>query len=304
MRLCVVSDGNHMKALVTGGSGFLGSHIADELVRQGQEVVVLDLEAPASGDRGFILADIRDTQAVSDAMIGCDAVFHCAAIADLDRARDMPRLAIEVNVLGTLTALEAAGSAGVQRFMLASSVYVFSNGGSVYRTTKQAAERLVEDLSHQLGLRSTILRFGSLYGPRADPQNAILRLVTQAVNDRRIDFWGDGTEIREYVHITDAASLAVAALDPKYAEEAIHITGRERISTLELLQMIDEMLGGGIEIKLSNEPFEGRYRLTPYSFTANKGRRLVGDTYVDLGLGLLEAIKASSEQNPIENFES
>ena len=68
--------------------------------------------------------------------------------------------------------------------------------------------------------------------------------------------------------------------------------------------MIDEILGGGIEIKLCNEPFEGRYRLTPYSFRANQGRRLVGDTYVDLGLGLVEAIKASSEQNPMENFYS
>ena len=304
VRHCLMSEVNPSRILVTGGSGFLGSHIVDALLMRGHEVVVLDLEPPASEDRSFILADIRDTQAVNDAMIGCDAVFHCAAIADLDRARDLPRLALEVNVLGTLTALEAAGAAGVRRFMLASSVYVFSNGGSVYRTTKQAAERLVEDLSPQLGLRSTILRFGSLYGPRADPQNAILRLVTQAVNDRRIDFWGDGTEIREYVHITDAASLAVAALDPKYGEEALHITGRERVSTLELLQMIDEILGGGIEIKLCNEPFEGRYRLTPYSFTANKGRRLVGDTYVDLGLGLVEAIKASSEQNPMENLKS
>ena len=302
MRFSVMSQTKPERILVTGGSGFLGSHVADELVKQGQEVVVLDLEPPASGDRSFILADIRDAHAVNNAMIGCDAVFHCAAIADLDKAREFPRLALEVNVLGTLTALEAAGAAGVQRFMFASSVYVFSNGGSVYRTTKQAAERLVEDFSPVLGLRSTILRFGSLYGPRADPQNAILRLVTQAVNERKIDFWGDGTEIREYVHITDAASLAVTALDPKYAEESLHITGRERVSTLELLQMIDEILGGGIEIKLCNEPFEGRYRLTPYSFTANHGRRLVGDTYVDLGLGLVEAIKASSEQNPVENF--
>ena len=300
----MIREGKQVKALVTGGSGFLGSHIADELVRQGREVVVLDLQAPSSLDRSFVLADIRDKQAVVDAMIGCDEVFHCAAIADIDKARDIPRLALEVNVLGTLTALEAAGSTGVKRFMLASSVYVFSNGGSMYRTTKQAAERLVEDLSHQLGLRSTILRFGSLYGPRAAPRNAILRLVTQAVNDRRIDFWGDGTEIREYVHITDAAALAVTALDLKYAEDAVHITGRERISTLELVYMIDEMLGGDIEINLCDEPFEGRYRLTPYSFMANKGRRLVGDTYVDLGLGLLEAIVASSEQNPLGNLKS
>lgn len=159
-------------------------------------------------------------------MQGCDAVYHCAAVADLDHARDDPRLAIDVNVLGTLTVLEAAAAAGVHHVMHASSVYVFSKGGSVYRTTKQAAENLVQDLAPSLDLDATILRFGSLYGPRADENNAILRLVTQAVTERRIDFWGDGSEIREYIHITDAAALAVDALDPRFAGQSLHITGQ------------------------------------------------------------------------------
>ncbi len=302
VRDCLMSEVNPPRVLVTGGSGFLGSHIVDALIMRGHEVVVLDVEEPDTENCDFINADIRDSDAVRQAVVGCHAVFHCAAIADLGKARDAPRIAVEVNILGTLSILEAAAEAGVSRFMHASSVYVFSKGGSVYRTTKQASEKLVVDLSYQLGLSSTILRFGSLYGPRADSQNAILRLITEAVQKRRIDFWGDGTEIREYVHITDAAALAVTALDPKYAEKALHITGRERLSTLELLQMIDEILGGGIEIVLRDEPFEGRYRLTPYSFETNIGYRLVGDTYVDLGLGLLEGIRAISEQNPIENF--
>ena len=291
------------RVLVTGGSGFLGSHIADELVRRGRQVVVLDLEAPEAVDREVVIADVRDADAVRAAMTGCEAVFHCAAIADLAGARDLPRLAIEVNVLGTLSVLEAAAATGTRRFMHTSSVYVFSRSGSVYRTTKKAAENLIQDLAGPMGIGATILRFGSLYGPRADEHNAILRLVKQAVTERRIDFWGDGSEIREYIHITDAAGLAVDALADDYVGQSLHITGRERLSTLELIQMINEMMGGDLEVSLQDEPFEGRYRLTPYSFEQNTGRRLTGETYVDLGLGLLEAIRAVSEQHSGEGLE-
>lgn len=287
-----------MRVLVTGGSGFLGSHICEELVRRGHHAISLDntpLESTVPGVE-FTVADIRDPDTVAEAITGCDAVFHCAAVADLELARDSPRLALEVNILGALSVLEAAKTAGVKRFMHASSVYVFSKGGSVYRTSKQAAENLVQDLAGPLGLDATILRFGSLYGPRADPGNAIRRLVTQAVTERRIDFWGDGTEIREYIHIRDAASLAVDALDDRFAGQSLHITGRERTSTLELLETINEMMGGDLEVSLRDVPFEGRYRLTPYSFEANTSRRLVSDTYVDLGLGLLESIRDISDQ--------
>ncbi len=285
-----------MRVLVTGGAGFLGSHICDELIRRGHEVVVFDLHDPNAGDREIVIANICDSAAVQMAMDGCDAVFHCAAIADLDRARELPRQAIDVNVLGTLSVLEAAAVTGTRRLMYASSVYVLSRAGSIYRTTKQAAENLIQDLAGAMEIDATILRFGSLYGPRADDRNAILRLVTQAVSERRIDFWGDGTEIREYVHIRDAASLAVDALDESFAGQVLHITGRERIATLELLEMINEILGGQIDINLRDDPFEGRYRLTPYSFDISQGRRLVSDTYVDLGLGLLESIQEATER--------
>jgi len=284
-----------VKVLVTGGSGFLGSHICDELIRRGHDVVVVDQVEPVGCDRKFVRADVRDLGAMNAAMQECTAVYHCAAIADLDASRNSPRLAVDINVMGTLNVLEAAAQSGVSRVLHASSVYVFSKGGSIYRTTKQASENLVQDLSAQWGINATILRFGSLYGPRADLHNAIQRLVNQAVRERRIDFWGNGTEIREYVHITDAASLAVDALDDRFIGQSLHITGRERISTGDVMEMIKEMLGGDLEITMRDEPFEGRYRLTPYSFEANTGRRLTSETYVDLGLGLLEAIRAASD---------
>ncbi len=287
-----------MRVLVTGGSGFLGSHIADEAFLRGHKVRIFDnVSSPWLLDgQQEMLGDILDGTALSEACQECDAVFHCAAIADLQAARQNPRRAIEVNVLGTLSAMEAAAKAGVRRFVYASSVYVYSRSGSIYRTTKQAAENVVRDLSPDLGLQSTILRYGSLYGPRADPDNAILRLVTMAVSEQKIEFWGDGKEVREYIHIRDAAALSVDALSSDFAGVAVHITGRERLTTEEVIGVICETLGGGIAVSYSDEHFEGRYRLTPYSHTPDTGHRLVGNTYIDLGLGLLEQIRYVSDQ--------
>lgn len=286
-----------MRILVTGGSGFLGSHIVEELILRGHNVVSADLHPTAitNANLEYLSLDICDFEALSDALIDCDAIYNCAGIADLENARRDPRRAIEVNVLGTLNVIEAAFQRKVERLLQASSVYVFSREGSVYRTTKQAGENLIQDLCASRMIDATILRFGSLYGPRADANNAIRRLVTQAVNESRMDFWGDGSEVREYIHIRDAASLAADALDHKYVNQSLHITGRERVTTLEILETINEMLGGSVSISLEDKAFSGRYRLTPYSFESNTGKRLVGDSYVDLGLGLLEVIRGVAE---------
>jgi UDP-glucose 4-epimerase len=287
-----------MRILVTGGSGFLGSHIVEDLVLRGHNVVSADLY-PTSNEPEeyeYLKLDICHYDALSDAVRGCDAIYNCAGVADLEIARQNPRKAIEVNVLGTLNVIEAAFENGVSRLLQASSVYVFSRHGSVYRTTKQAGENLIQDLCATRKIEPTILRFGSLYGPRADAGNAIRRLVTQAVQENRMDFWGDGSEVREYIHIRDAASLAADALDDKYANQALHISGYERVTTLEILETINEMLGGSVAISLEDKAFSGRYRLTPYSFESNTGKRMVGQAYVDFGLGLLEVMRDLAEE--------
>lgn len=290
-----------MRILITGGSGFLGSHIADESIHRGHEVVIFD-QCPSSwrsADQHEVVGDILDFDALSNSMTDCDAVYHCAAVADLGEARRDPKTAVSVNVLGTLAVMQAAQASGVHRLLHASSVYVYSRSGSVYRTTKRAAENLVSDLSQEFGLRTTLLRFGSLYGPRADADNAILRLTTQAVTEGRMDFWGDGSEVREYIHIRDAAALALDALSPEFDGQALHITGRERLTSRELVETIAETLGGEIDITFKDEPFEGRYRLTPFNHEDTSGRRIVSSTYIDLGLGLLEQIRmVSDERDP------
>jgi len=179
-----------MRILVTGGGGFLGSHIVEELVLRDHSVVSADLYPSVSECQNceYLELDICDYEAVSDAVRGCDAIYNCAGVADLEIARQNPRKAIEVNVLGTLNVIEAAHEQNVSRLLQASSVYVFSRHGSVYRTTKQAGENLIQDLCGSWNIEATILRFGSLYGPRADAGNAIRRLVAQAVNENRMDF--------------------------------------------------------------------------------------------------------------------
>jgi UDP-glucose 4-epimerase len=282
-----------LKVVVTGGSGFLGSHIADALSAAGHETVIFDV-VPSTWlgpDQKMVVGSVMNTDAVADATRGCHAIYHLAALADIDDSLDRPREAVEINVMGTINMLEAARAVGVRRFVFASSIYVYSNHGSFYRTTKQASESLIHDYHERFGLEFTVLRFGSLYGPRADAGNGVYRLLSQALAERRIDHYGTGDEVREYIHVFDAAAMSVDVLAPQFANQFIHLTGRERMTSRDMLKMISEILGGGIELNFQATSPEGHYVQTPYNYTPKLGRRLIRETYIDLGLGLLDCLQ-------------
>jgi UDP-glucose 4-epimerase len=294
-----------MRVLVTGGSGFLGSHIADALSAAGHETIVFDL-APSRWlrpDQKMVVGDILDAVALARAMRGCDAVYHLAAMADINEALDSPRRTVEVNVMGTVNVLEAARIHAVRRVIFASSIYVYSNQGSFYRTTKQACEHLVNDYHERFGLEFTVLRFGSLYGPRADRSNSVFRLLSQALSERRIDYYGTGEEVREYIHVLDAAGMSVDVLGPEFANQYIHLTGRERMTSRDMLTMIREIMGGDIELNFQGTSPTGHYVQSPYNYTPKLGRRLMRSTYIDLGLGILDYLQRidhARESEPAE----
>ena len=282
-----------MKVLVTGGSGFLGSHVADALTKRNHDVVSFDLKPSEyrQGNQKNIVGSILDMEAFGNAMKGSDAVYHLAAIADIGDAVAWPLKTVEVNILGTANALELARINNVKRFVYSSSIYVYSDHGSFYRTSKRAAELLIEDYQNNYGLSYSILRFGSLYGPRADYHNSVFRLLNQALTEGRIDYPGTGDEVREYIHVFDAASAAADILDDEFENERISLTGHERMKSSEMLGMVNEMMGRKLTIKYRKETDEGHYIETPYSYNPRLGKKLTHKKYIDLGLGLLDCLQ-------------
>lgn len=277
------------KVIVFGGSGFLGSHIADVLTEKGYQVALFDIKpSPYLKDgQEMIIGDILDSDFVENAISGCDIVYNLAGIADIDECVQRPIDTIRYNILGNSIVLEASRKAKVKRFIFASSVYVYSQTGSIYKSSKQAAESFIEDYNKLFGLSYTIVRYGSLYGNRADERNSIYRLIKESLIAKKIEYHGSGEEIREYIHVEDAANASVEILSPIYENQHIILTGNQTIKYKDLLNMINEMLGGEIEIIYSNSKSETHYQVTPYSFNPKLGKKLVSTYYVDMGQGIL-----------------
>lgn len=284
-------------ALVLGGSGFLGSHVADALVREGYSVRVFDRSASPylSNHQEMIVGDIRDAAAVSQAAKGCEVVYNFASVADIAEARKQPAETVAINIQGNLNALDAARAAGAKRYVLASTVYVYSEAGSFYRASKQAAERYVEVYGDEFGLKYSILRYGSLYGRRAPAWNGIRKLLESALKSKVLSYVGNEMAMREYIHVDDASRLSVQILGPEYENQHIIITGPERMAVKSFLQMIAEMLPHDVKIEFRNEANEIHYVMSPYSFNPKIGRKLTAPYHVDLGQGILDCLAEIKE---------
>jgi len=281
-----------MKVTVIGGSGFIGSHVCDYLSHAGYDVVIYDqIESPwLKPKQKIIIGDLMDLDLLDDAIKGADIVFNFAAISDLNEARDKPIETVKINILGNLHVLETCRLNNVKRFIYASTVYVYSREGSFYRCSKQSAEQYVEEYQIRYGLNYTILRFGSLYGPRSDSKNGLYRIVKEALQTGRILYAGSSDAIREYIHVYDAASACVKIIDEEYINQSIVLTGQEPMRVSDLLKMLAEMLGKSDCIEFVDERYEGHYVKTPYAYISKIGKKFVPSMHVDLGQGLLQLI--------------
>lgn len=281
-----------MKAIVFGGAGFVGSHVADCLTETGYEVTIFDLRQSAyllPGQK-MITGNILDENAVFEALKSCDYIYNFAGIADLDDATTKSLDTVHQNIVGTTTILEAARKHIVKRFIYASTIYVYSDRGGFYRCSKQATELYIEEFARKFGLDYTILRYGTAYGPRADSRNSIYRYLKQAIEEGKIVCGGTGDEIREYIHVKDIAGLSVDILSDEYRNQHISITGHHPMRFKDMLYMVREMLNNRVEIEFTGAQDEDHYSMTPYSFIPKIGKKLVSDYYVDLGQGLLECL--------------
>jgi UDP-glucose 4-epimerase len=286
---------SRQKIVVVGGSGFLGSHLADELSDRGFDIIVYDSYPSLyiRDDQTMVIGDIFDREKLSSVFAGTYAVFHFAAMAEISATKADPYKAVNVNVMGTLAVLEAAIDCGVDRFVYASTMYVYSAAGSFYRASKQSAEILIEAYQQTKNINYTFLRYGSLYGPRAQGWNGIMGYVKEIVDSGKLKYKGTGEELREYIHVKDAAKLSADILDKQYENQAVTITGVQSLTSSQLIRLIFEVIGAPLDLELHPELRDkDHYSITPYRYSPKAAIKLVSNQYVDLGQGILELVES------------
>ena len=267
-----------MKYIVTGGAGFIGSHIVEELAHGRHDVVIIDNlfsgksenVAPfLDGDRvTFVKGSITDPALLNRTFTGADGIFHQAAIASVPRSIDNPVATNEANVTGTLNVLLAARDAGVRRVVFASSSAVYGdtpslpkredmtpNPRSPYAVSKLAGEQYLRVFSEVYGIGTISLRYFNVFGPRQDPDSqyaaVIPRFITGILHHRSPTVFGDGEQTRDFTYVKDVVQANIRAMESD-AQGVFNVAYCRQISVQELAALIMEITG--ISVPLSFEP--------------------------------------------------
>ncbi|EAK2629535.1 NAD(P)-dependent oxidoreductase [Campylobacter coli] len=279
--------------LVFGGGGFIGSYVVEELLANNYNVLYADINSCDSiSMQHYRKCDIMQRRDVESLCQDMDIVFNFAGFANLDDAIANPLKTLELNVMGNMHILEGCKMHKIKRYIYASSAYAMSDKGSFYGISKLTSEKIIEEYFKKFGLKFTIIRYGSVYGEREYYNNYIYNLIKEAMLKGKISHSGDGEEIREYIHAYDVARLALQIIENSdFENEHLILTGTERIQRKELFEMINEMLGGEIEISLKASGYHNHYKTTPYSFHPARSKKLIANPHIDMGQGILECMK-------------
>ena len=251
-------DPVRLKVLVTGGSGFIGSHVVDKLSEAGHTPVIFDRVASRWHDDTVptVLGELDDVTALEQAMDECDAVMHLAAAADVNEVVKAPLDSEACNARGTVTVLEAARRAGVDRVIYASTIWVYTGESGqrvdeesplgvpnhLYTASKLAGEMYCRSYGELYGLDHTILRFGIPYGPRAREAAVIPAFVNKALAGDPLTVAGGGAQSRRFVYVEDLADGCVAALDPIAANRTYNLVSNESTTILEIAEVVQELV--------------------------------------------------------------
>jgi UDP-glucose 4-epimerase len=248
-----------VRILVTGGAGFIGSHVVDRLVAAGHQPRIFDTrESPYPSHDGveFMRGDLLDPRAVQQAAQGCEAIVHLAASADVGIVAKEPQAAEALNARGTFNVLEAARATGA-RVLYASTIWAYSDvvadevdedtnialPSHFYTATKVAGEMYCRSYQELYGVQTTILRFGIPYGPRARPAAVLPIFVNKALAGEALTIAGDGAQSRRFVYVEDLADGVVAALAPCAAGRVYNLVGNEDVSVREIAESVREAVG-------------------------------------------------------------
>src|SRR5579863_6786712 len=249
-----------MRILVTGGAGFIGSHVVDKLRAHGHEPVIYDVRPspwPEHADVDTVIGQVTDAASLAAALEGCDAVAHLAAVADVNDVHAEPHDAERVNARGTAAVLEGARRAGVRRVVYASTIWVYSDTeettvsettllpppAHLYTATKLAGELYCKSYQELYGINYTILRFGIPYGPRAREAAVIPAFVNKAFAGEPLTLSGDGMQSRRFVYVEDLAEGVVAGLGDIAENRVYNLSSDEDVTIKQIAELVQEIVG-------------------------------------------------------------
>lgn len=250
-----------MKVLVTGGSGFIGSHVVDVLLESGHGVTSIDIKPPHRGDFRHVFGSVLDRRLIDSLVKESDAVCHIAGFSNINLVKGNPVDAIELNILSTVYLLDACRRhAPHARFIYASSVYAFDRNGHLYTTSKASSERIIEDFNALYGIPYAILRYGTVYGPRNREADVVYLFVSSAIEGRPIEIHGGGEQRRNFTHVRDLAEGSVKALEKEEARNRTMVIAHARsVSIIELASMVREIVNPGVQIMFKGDKRDQDY---------------------------------------------
>lgn len=246
-----------MKVMVTGGSGFIGSHVVDQLVSRGHQVRVFDMILPQRTDVEHYQGSLLELEQLRMGMAGVDAVYHLAAVANVNAVFAEPIYSESINTRGTMNVLEAARYNTVKRVIYGSTTWVYSNVADsevfedtplgapdhLYTATKLVSEYYCRSYSKLYDLPTTVLRYGIPYGPRARAATVGAIFVRKAMAGEPLTVAGDGSQFRYFVYVEDLAAGNALALNPVARNQIYNLDGREKVTILQIAETVQKILG-------------------------------------------------------------
>ena len=236
----------------------------------------------------FIKADILNYKKLEKIIKGHDIVYNFAAVADIGESYLKPMSTIKVNILGNAYLLNLCVKNKIKRYVFASSIYVYSQQGGFYRASKQSSEILIDEYQKVYKLPFTILRYGSIYGPRSDERNGLYKIVLDSIKRKKLIYRGSSKAVRSYIHVRDAAKLSVKILKKKYENKYLLVRGKKNYKIGSLLQTLGKLIKNKSKPRYLNQTQKGHYDSTPFSQKKILTKILYPKNAVSLKFGLEE----------------
>lgn len=258
------------RILVTGGSGFIGSHLVDQLIAEGYETYIYDLREPTYDNAfTYIKGDILDPHALTEATKGMDAIYHLAAEANVDEYYLQPRDSTVTNTIGTIHVLEAVKTNKIPRMLFASTEWVYQGAKElivdettqlfpdapdhIYTSSKIASELFIINYHKLYHVDFTIMRFGIPFGERARPQTVTPIFVSKSLKGEPITIKGGEENFRQFIYIKDLVNGCVACMQKNGKNQIINLNGKDKIKIIDIIAHLEQIMKKNIDYEIISE---------------------------------------------------